>query len=358
MQPIDLRSDTVTRPTEGMRRAMAEAAVGDDVFGEDPTVRELEERMAAILGKEAGLFTASGTMGNLVAMLAHAGRGDEIILGHLAHTFLYEAGGSAALGGIHPHVLRNAPDGTLDPEEIALAVRDLTDPHQPPTRLVCLENTHNRCGGIALPLEYSDRIYALAQERNLLVHLDGARLFNAAEALGVPPEELSRSADSVSICLSKGLGAPVGSVLCGTRPFIDRAHRMRKLVGGGMRQVGILAAAGLYALDHHIDRLAEDHESARRLARGIAEIPGLACDHLEFAADRRTNLVYFGVEEGIGTDGTFDAVELTDRLRERGVLAIPLGADRRRVRLVTHLDVSSSDIDVALDALRSTMQET
>ena len=358
MRVIDLRSDTVTRPTSGMRQAMVEAAVGDDVFGDDPTIRQLEERIAILLGKEEGLFVASGTMGNLVAMLTHAGRGDEIILGSLAHTFLYEAGGCSALGGIHPHVLQNEPDGTIDLEAIRQAIRNPADPHQPPTRLICLENTHNRRGGIAWAPEHGDAVAALARERGLLVHLDGARLFNAAVALGVSPEELARGADSVMVCLSKGLGAPIGSVLCGDRPFILRARRMRKLVGGGMRQVGMLGAAGLYALDHHVDRLAEDHENAAALARGIDEIAGLDCRQGTPSSATWTNLVYFDVDGSDAGDPSLDAATLVERLRVRGVLAIPLGTGGQRIRMVTHLDVSASDIEAALDALRSAMDET
>ncbi|MGB2983245.1 MAG: low-specificity L-threonine aldolase [Candidatus Bipolaricaulia bacterium] len=358
MRRIDLRSDTVTRPTDGMRRAMAEAIVGDDVFREDPTARQLEERMADVLGKESGLFVASGTMGNLVAMLTHAGRGDEIILGHLAHTFLYEAGGCSALGGIHPHVLENEPNGTLDLGAIGRAIRDPDDPHQPITRLICLENTHNRCGGIASSPEYSDAVGTFAREKGLLVHLDGARLFNASTALDVPPCDLTRSADSVMVCLAKGLGAPIGSVLCGSRPFIEKARRTRKLVGGGMRQVGVLAAAGLYALDHHVQRLGEDHANARKLAEGIDEIPGLTCTWDDSMSTAWTNLVYFSVDGAIVGDPALDAYRLTERLDERNVLAIPLGTDNRQVRMVTHLDVSTSDIDVALEALRSVVNMT
>jgi len=359
MELIDLRSDTVTRPTDGMRQAMAVARVGDDVFEEDPTVNELEARMAEFLGKDAGLFVASGTMGNLVAMLAHAGRGDEIILGNLSHTFLYEAGGCAALGGIHPHVLPNEPDGTLDLQSIELAVRNAGDPHQPPTRMIVLENTHNRCGGIALSLEYCEAVSAIAKRHDLVLHLDGARLFNAAVALGVSPAALSVCADSVTVCLSKALGAPVGSVLCGTTAFIRRARRMRKIVGGGMRQVGILAAAGLYALDHHIDRLAEDHENALTLARGIEEIEGLSCPQAHEAPGAAwTNLVYFRVDGGaIGNPG-FDAIQLAANLRERGVLAIPLGQDGRQMRMVTHIDVDRSDVGTALSALQSAVVRT
>jgi threonine aldolase len=353
MHTIDLRSDTVTRPTAGMRTAMSTAVVGDDVFGDDPTVQELERRTAALLGKEQGLFLPSGTMSNLVAILAHAGRGDEIILGHLSHTFLYEAGGCAVLGGIHPHTIPNELDGTLDLGAIELAIRNPDDLHQPTTRLVCLENTHNRCGGIVLRPEYGDAVGDLARRHGLLLHLDGARLLNAAVALDVVPEALARAADSATICLSKGLGAPAGSVLCGTEAFIRRARRMRKLVGGAMRQVGILAAAGLYALDHHVKRLAEDHVNAQRLAEAIAEIPGLVCRQGEPSSDVWTNLVYFDV-----ANPAYDAATLTQRLRARGVLAIPLGADGRRVRMVTHLDVSASDIDRVIDALRSAAQET
>jgi len=356
---IDLRSDTVTKPTDGMRSAMANAVVGDDVFGEDPTVLDLERRTAELLGKAAGLFVASGTMGNLVAMLTHAGRGDEIVVGNLSHTFLYEAGGCAALGGIHPHVLPNEVDGILDLGAIERAVRDPDDEHQPPTCLICLENTHNRCRGIAIPADYFDRVGALASRHGLAVHLDGARLFNAAIALSVSPDVLARSADSVMVCLSKGLGTPVGSVLCGEEAFIRRARRMRKLVGGGMRQVGVLAAAGLYALDHHVERLALDHDNAARLARGIGAIPGLTCGQAESPASGAwTNLVYLTIDEPARGGPAFDAAELAVRLRERGVLGIPLGADRRQMRLVTHLDVSDADIDDALAALRSVITET
>ena len=355
-KPIDLRSDTVTRPTEAMRRAIATAEVGDDVFREDPTVRRLEERAAALLGKEAGLFVASGTMGNLVALLTHAGRGDEAILGDGSHTFLYEVGGGAGLGGIHPHVLPNRDDGTLALAAIEAAVRDPSNDHFPRTRLICLENTQNRCGGIALSPEYSAEVRGLADRYGLAVHLDGARLFNAAVACGVEPIAFARSADSVTICLSKGLGAPVGSVVCGERPFIDEARRMRKAVGGGMRQAGILAAAGLYALDHHIERLAEDHANAARLAAGIDAIDGLSCEQAQ--GGPWSNLVYFDVDGAAIGQQTVDAVLLADRLAERGILAIPLGEATPRIRMVTHLDVSAADVDVALDALRSSLRGT
>jgi len=358
MREIDLRSDTVTRPTEGMRRAMAEAVVGDDVFGDDPTVKQLEERMADLLGHEAALYVASGTMGNLIALLAHAGRGDEIMLGHEAHTFVYEAGGSAALGSIHPHHLPNQADGTIRLEDIENAVRDSSDAHFPRSVLVTIENTHNRCGGIALSPDYTDQVCALAHRLGLAVHLDGARLFNAAVALGVPARRLAEGADSVMVCLSKGLGAPVGSVLCGSREFIHEAHRLRKMVGGGMRQVGILAAAGLYAMDHHIERLAEDHHNAAQLIKGISEIPGLVAPQAKPVETSWTNLVYFSVDGTAIDQPNLDAAVIAERLRAHGVLGIPLGKDRRQMRMVTHLDVRSEDIDTVLDALRSAVERT
>jgi len=359
MTIIDLRSDTVTLPTTAMREAMAIAPVGDDVYGEDPTINLLEERMAGTLGKEAGLFIASGTMGNLVALLAHAGRGDEVILGDLSHTFLYEGGGVSALGSIHPHQLPNLDDGTIDLGRIKLALRDPDDPHAPPTSMIVLENTHNRCGGIALTADYCNQVAALAKDHQLILHLDGARLFNAAVALGCPITDLTQQFDSVTVCLSKGLGAPVGSVLCGSKDFIHIAHRMRKLVGGGMRQAGILAAAGLYAMDHHIDRLAEDHDNALLLARGIAEIDGLTCPQAEVPVTGAwTNLVYFTVDGAAIGRPQFDAVELSKQLKAHGVLAHALGSDGKQMRMVTHINVDSSDIETALAKLRSCLTGT
>ena len=359
MNIIDLRSDTVTRPTEAMREMMATARVGDDVYGEDPTICELEERLAGILGKQAGVFIASGTMGNLVAMLAHAGRGDEVILGDLSHTFLYEAGGISALGGIHPHTLPNLEAGTLDLTRIQLAVRNRDDVHAPRTRTIVLENTHNRCGGIALTADYCNRVAALAKDRGLTMHLDGARLFNAAIALGCPITDLTQPFDSVTVCLSKGLGAPAGSVLCGSREFIAEARRARKLVGGGMRQVGILAAAGLYALDHHLERLAEDHANAAVLARGVAGIDGLSCPQAQTPdVGAWTNLVYFTVDGNAIGRPEFDAIELSKRLKTHGVLAHALGSSGKTMRMVTHLDVCSSDIETVLAELRSCLTGT
>jgi threonine aldolase len=358
MRTIDLRSDTVTQPTEGMRRAIARAVVGDDVYGEDPTVNRLQEMAAELLGMEAGLFVASGTMGNVVAILTHGGRGDEMILGDLSHTFLYEGGAAAGLAGMHSHILRNEADGTMALDAIEDAIRG-DNVHFPRTRLICLENTHNRCGGRVLTPAYCDAVGELAHRHGIAVHLDGARLFNAAIALGSAPTVFTRSVDSVMICLSKGLGAPIGSLLCGSRAFIASAKRMRKIVGGGMRQVGILAAAGIYALEHHIDRLADDHENARRLAEGIAAIPGLhpGVDG-DDAQPVETNIVYFTVDGAAVGEATLDAAVLSNRLRERGVLANPLGRNLDQMRMVTHLDLSRDDIEAALYALRSSLERT
>lgn len=335
---VDLRSDTLTRPTPAMRAAMAEAEVGDDVFGEDPTVNRLEARAAERMGKEAALFVASGTMGNLVALLTHCRRGDECIVGDEAHTFYYEAGGMAALGGIQPRTLPNLPDGTLDVERIRGAVRPV-NVHFPPTRLVCLENTHNRCGGAVLDAAYMRRVRAVADGNHLAVHLDGARLFNAAVALGVPAADLAADADSVTFCLSKGLAAPVGSVLCGTRDFVEAARRVRKMVGGGMRQAGVLAAAGLVALDTMVARLAEDHAHARRLADGLRALPGVTP-----APDAgRTNIVVAALDRP-----DMDVDTLVARMAREGVKFFSVGPGR--FRLVTHWEVTADDVERALDA--------
>lgn len=355
MESIDLRSDTVTKPSEQMREAMAMAVVGDDVYREDPTVNRLQEMVAEKVGMEAGLFVASGTMGNIVAILSHAGRGDEMILGHLAHTFLYEGGASAGLAGVHSNILRNEEDGTINLDAIDFAIRK-KDVHFPTSRLLCLENTHNRCGGTAIEANYIDAAADLAHSHGMKVHLDGARLLNAAIRLGVDPSHLTRNVDSVMICLSKGLGAPVGSILCGSHALIECALRMRKVVGGGMRQAGIIAAAGIYALEHNVDRLAEDHSNAARLASGIDSIPGLTCTS-HVASKKPTNLVYFTVDgEAIG-DSSIDADVLSLRLRDRGVLANSLGSSNQ-MRMVTHIDVDSTDIEQAISALRSSMQVT
>jgi threonine aldolase len=343
MRVVDLRSDTVTRPTPSMRRAMAEAEVGDDVFGEDPTVNKLERIAAERLGKEAALFVPSGTMANLVSLLAHCGRGDEVILGDQSHTFLYEQGGMAALGGIHPRPLHNEPDGTLDVNEIEAAIRP-ENVHFPRTRLICLENTHNRCSGNPLSLAYLTAVRAIADLYGLKVHLDGARLFNAAVASGVDAGEFAAMADSVSFCFSKALAAPVGSVVCGSKGFVAEARRARKVLGGGMRQAGVLAAACLVALEEMVDRLADDHANAHRLAEGLAEVAGLTTDPVVV----RTNMVYAGV---VRTDITSQL--LVERLSAKGVLVLPTGP--RRIRAVTHYHITPADIDYALDAFRQVM---
>ena len=339
MDWIDLRSDTVTQPTPEMREAMASAAVGDDVYGEDPTVNRLEEMSAARMGKEAGLFVASGTMGNLAAVLAHCGRGDEVILGDQSHTFFYEAGGISALGGVHSAQLPNRRDGSIPLEAIEAAIRP-DNIHMPPTRLIALENTHNRCGGTYHTPEYIRSVGELAHARGIAVHLDGARIFNAAAALGVDVKSLTAPADSITFCLSKGLCAPVGSVLCGSKDFIARARRIRKQLGGGMRQAGILAAAGIVALETMPQRLSEDHARAKRLAAGLAEIPGLTLDE----GSPATNMVFFTLDEGI----SLSDAEILSALKARHVLAGTMGP--RHFRLVTHYWIDDAAVDAAVDA--------
>ena len=336
---IDLRSDTVTRPTLAMREAMARAPVGDDVYGEDPTVNELERLAAERLGMDAALFVPSGTMGNLIAVLAHCARGDEMILGADAHIFYYEQGGAAALGGVQSRTLPNQADGTLDLDAVVAAIRP-DNVHYPVSRLLALENTHNRCGGRVLPVEYLDEAATLAQTHGLKLHVDGARIWNAAVALGVPAARLLRGVDSVSACLSKGLAAPVGSVLAGDADFIRRARRLRKAVGGGMRQAGVVAAAGIVALDAMTERLAEDHANARLLAEGLADLDGLALD----VDAVQTNLVYFRLE-----DGAVDAPTMSAALARRGVLVSPTST--RDLRAVTHCDVDAEQVRRALGAV-------
>jgi threonine aldolase len=334
MSVVDLRSDTVTRPTAAMRDAMHQAAVGDDVFGDDPTVNALQARVAALLGKEAALFVTSGTQSNLCALLAHCERGDEAIVGQLAHNYRYEAGGAAVLGGIQPQPLAQQPDGTLLLSDIAAAIKP-DDAHFARTRLLALENTWN---GKVLPSSYLDAATDLAHSRGLARHLDGARLWNAAVASGESAARIARGFDSVSVCFSKGLGAPVGSALAGSREFIARAHRIRKMLGGGLRQAGVLAAAALHALDQHVDRLAEDHAHARLLADGLARIPGVQVT----APD--TNIV-FATVRGDRTPA------LLKHLESRGVLATGLIG----LRFVTHLDVDAAGIDRAIAAVSEYM---
>ena len=291
MQIIDLRSDTMTQPTEAMREAMARAEVGDDVFNEDPTLHKLQDLAAEKLGMEAALFLPSGTMGNLVSLLTHCGRGDEIILGDRSHIFLNEVGGLSALGGIHPRTLTNLDDGTLPLDVLENAIRH-KDLHYPPTRLICLENTHNYCFGTPLSPQYMDSVAELAQKHDLKVHVDGARIFNASIALSVDVRELTRQADSVMFSLSKGLSAPVGSIVCGTREWIEKARKWRKMVGGGMRQAGHLAAAAIVALETLVERLAEDHLNAEILAKGLNTLPGIVID----PEKNQTNILFFQLE--------------------------------------------------------------
>jgi threonine aldolase len=336
---VDLRSDTVTKPTPLMRKAMAKAEVGDDVFGEDPTVNALQAKVAKILGKEASIFVPSGTMGNQLAIKSHTQPGDEVIIEATSHPYNFEGGASAALSGIQFYCLKGVR-GILDASQFEEAIRP-DDHHFPVTKLICLENTHNRGGGSIYPIERIAEISRLARSKGLLVHLDGARLWNASVASGIKPQEYARWADSVSVCLSKGLGAPIGSLVAGTKTFIDRVHRFRKMFGGGMRQAGIIAAAGIYALDHHIDRLKEDHQNAKRLALGLKEIKGISIDPEEV----ETNIVIFDIAEMGMT-----AAQVRDEMKKKGVLIHAFG--KTQIRLVTHLDVSKEDIEVALKAFR------
>lgn len=340
MQIIDLRSDTVTRPTPEMRQAMAEARVGDDVYGEDPTVNRLQELSAEKMGKEAALFVPSGTMGNLAGILAHCNRGDEVILGKFSHTFLYEAGGISALGGVHSSQVLNQHDGTLDLDDIRAGIRS-DDDHHPISRLICLENTHNRCGGVALSLDYTRAVSSLAKEQGLKLHLDGARIFNAAIALDLEPRQLVEPVDSVTFCLSKGLCAPVGSVLCGSKDFIERAHRIRKQLGGGMRQAGIIAAAGIVALEKMTSRLGDDHNRAKMLAAGLSTIPELEID----PGSPHTNMVFLNL--GVETGG-IAAQQVADELAQLGVLVGPVGL--KRFRLVTHYWIDDAAIQEVVAA--------
>jgi threonine aldolase len=337
METIDLRSDTVTKPTPEMREAMSKAEVGDDVYGDDPTVNLLQEIAADVTGKQAGLFVPSGTMGNLAAILSHCQRGDEVILGQKNHTFLYEAGGVSALGGIHTYQLQNQIDGSLLISDVEAAIRD-DDPHEPITRLICLENTHNRCGGTVQTPEYTHQITEFAHSRRLKVHLDGARLFNAAAALGIPARKLTEPVDSVTFCLSKGLCAPVGSVLCGETEFIRKAKRARKMLGGGMRQAGILAAAGIVALQKMVSRLGEDHRRARDLAEGLSENRGIVIDE----GTPATNMVFFNLASSV----RISAPDVEIKLKERGILVSASG--QRRFRLVTHYWIDDAAINTTV----------
>lgn len=332
MTPIDLRSDTVTKPSVEMRRAMMAAEVGDDVYGEDPTVNQLESLAAGLLGTEAALFCTSGTQSNLLALMAHCERGDEYIVGQYAHTFRYEGGGAAVLGSIQPQPLDFEEDGTLDLERVSRFIKP-DDSHFARTKLLCLENTHM---GKVLPLSYLKEAREFADSKGLLMHLDGARVFNAAVKQGVAVQNITRYFDTISCCLSKGLGAPVGSVLCGPEARIKKARRWRKLLGGGMRQAGILAAAGIYALSHNIERLKEDHKNAEALAKGLGQIDGIEIDPQSV----QTNILFADIKA--------DMNRLCGFLKEKGIII----DTANHLRLVTHLDISAKDVDYTIESFR------
>lgn len=344
---IDLRSDTVTLPTAAMRDAMYRAEVGDDVYGEDPSVNRLQELAAELTGKEAALFVPTGTMGNTAAVLSHAGRAEAIIVGDQSHIYRYEVGGASTVGGSPMIVVATEANGMLDAQRVELAISDGSDEHSPPTVLLCIENTHNRCGGAVLNVGQVEALADLAHSHGMKVHMDGARVFNAATALGIPVSKLVAAVDSVMFCLSKGLSAPVGSMLVGSRDFIRRAHRARKLLGGGMRQAGILAAAGMVALEQMVERLAEDHENAQKFASGLADFP-----QIEVERERvMTNIINFSVlrlEQRRLTHN--ETLKFLERTKEHGVLMGTMGEGV--IRAVTHYGITTADIDAALAGIR------
>jgi len=344
MELVDLRSDTVTKPTPEMREAMAEAEVGDDVYRDDPTVNRLESLAAEMLGKEAALFVPSGTMGNLLALLVHCQRGDEVIVGEKSHIYLNEAGGMSALGGIQPCPIPNQNNGTLALNDILASIRT-DDVHHPITRLLCLENTQNICGGIPLTLEYTRQVGELARNNNLSLHIDGARIFNAAVAQNVSVKELVQPADSVMFCLSKGLASPLGSMLVGTQKFITRARHLRKMLGGGMRQVGIVAAAGIISLEKMTKRLGEDHARAKKLADGLRQVKGLVVD----AGSPSTNMVYLNLSDNI----KIDSGQIVERMKKFGVILDAENA--RRFRLVTHYWVDDAGVERTVSGFREAL---
>ena len=342
MDAIDLRSDTVTQPSQEMRRAMFEAELGDDVFGEDPTVNRLEALAAQRMGKEAAVLVVSGTMGNVVCGLAHCARGDEVIVDEDSHLFINEVGAIAALGGVQVRTLPSNDHGMLDPATVEAAIRP-EGLHFPPTGLVCLENTHNRASGTVFTPKEMAGVAEVAHAHGVPVHLDGARIFNAAIALGIPAAELAAYADSVTFCLSKGLSCPVGSLVCGSAEFIAKARKMRKMLGGGMRQAGVIAAAGIVALERMVDRLADDHENAARLAQGLARLPGISLD----PSRTESNIVIFEVPDR-------HAPEFIGEIKERGVLASH--SVGKGVRFVTHYGINAEDVDTALEVVSTTLR--
>ncbi len=338
MPVIDLRSDTVTKPTEEMRAAMAQAEVGDDVMGEDPTVNRLEQMAADVLGKEAGLLTSSGTMSNLIAALSHCRRGDEVIMGSEGHMFWNEVAGAATLAAVQVRTVPNDSQGRMAPADVEASIRPPGNIHFPRTSLLCLENTHNRCNGGVLTPEDTRSVAEVAHANGVAVHLDGARVFNASVALEVPARDLVADVDDVSFCLSKGLSAPVGSVLCGSQEFVEQARKWRKMLGGGMRQAGVIAAAGVVAMETMVERLAEDHSNASRLASGLSQVPGIRLDPESF----HTNIVFMELEPKLGS-----VPEFISRLNQNGLkVSYPGG---RRIRLVTHRHITPGDVDQAID---------
>ncbi len=349
---IDLRSDTVTLPTPAMREAMYHAEVGDDVYHEDPTINRLQEMAAERLGKEAAIYVPSGTMGNAISILAHAGRGEAVIVGNQSHIYHYEEGGASTLGGSPMVVVQTDQNGMLDPSEIQANISDGSDEHSAPSALLCIENTHNRCGGSVLSLEQVEQLTTLAHSHGLMVHMDGARVFNAAIALGIPVNTLVRTADSIMFCLSKGLSAPVGSMVVGSRDFIQRAQRMRKLLGGGMRQAGVLAAAGIVALEQMVDRLEEDHETSKQLALGLADYP-----QIDINVDQvKTNMVMFSVRNSKHEPmGEKETMQFLSKVREHGVLMGHIG--QGKIRAVTHHGINDNDITTALIGIRRALIE-
>lgn len=344
---IDLRSDTVTLPTPAMREAMYRAEVGDDVYGEDPTINRLQAMAAERLGKEAALFVPTGTMGNTVSVLAHAGRGEAVIVGDQSHIYHYEVGGASTLGGSPMYIIPTQANGMLDPYLVETGISDGSDEHTAPTALLCIENSHNRLGGVVLNVEQVETLTGLAHARNVAVHMDGARVFNAATALGIPISTLVRTVDSVMFCLSKGLSAPVGSMVVGSRDFIKRAHRMRKLLGGGMRQAGVLAAAGIVALEQMVERLAEDHENSKRFANGLADYPQIDIDPDKVV----TNIIRFSLRnEQQEKLSEAEALRFVAKAQEYGVLMGTMGEGN--IRAVTHYGITAENIDSALQGIR------
>jgi len=342
---IDFRSDTVTQPTEEMRSAMASAEVGDDVYGEDPTVNLLEEKTAQLLNKEAALFTASGTMGNLIAVLSHCGRGDEAVMGSQGHTFLHEVGGISALGGVFPQLVPSKPDGTISLDDLQSAIRE-EDIHHPETKLIIIENTQNACGGVPISTDYMQSVAQIIKPHEIKLHVDGARIFNAAVALGESTAALTAEADSIMFCLSKGLCAPVGSMLCGKRDFIFRARKIRKQLGGGMRQAGIIAAAGILAIEKMTQRLEEDHIRAKNLAGGLDDVQGIILDK----GEPQTNMVYMKLAD----DHPMQPAELTEICKAQNILIGQSGP--RHFRFVMHYWINDNDVESVLSVISKAMK--